>query len=300
MTTQDRTREEAIRDLYQDLLGREADEEGLQHYLTNYQWDLDVIERHIQASDEYYKRHNAPLFNVGIGRDAGRDRQNQYFDSADYIQALTIGGPLNLERTRNEVLDWLRDAAAGQRWLRPQNRPGVVNPDMPGGINLFDRIEGAGSPNRDINTSWGDYASKPDAGQYFGHGDLAATRALSFRDEEIKSVLDQNMEWLRDKNLPVDQGGDISGVYNMLEVTPEDDPYVQDRPKVTRQPSRFDETISRNTIERPSRDRLTINPGEATVGKRQRSGATRAKAVRPKYRQTTDLAREARNSLNIS
>ena len=195
-------REQQVKQLYNDLLGRDPDPVGWQHYVFDMNISIDMVRRHIRGSDEFYKRNTVPKFSVGLGADSSAPRQGQYFGGADYIEALKLGGASNVVNTRNEVLDWLRDTASGQRWLRPQHRPGATAPEMPGGINLFDRIEGAGTPNRDINPSWGDYAANPEAGQYFGHADLLATRALRFSDVEIKSVLDQNLEWLRDANLP--------------------------------------------------------------------------------------------------
>ena len=294
-------REAKVKEIYNRLLGRDPDESGWQTYVFDSNVSTDTIEATIRASNEYYKRFNAPKYNVGIGRDAGNLRQDQYYDPADYIESLKMGGEGNLKRTRNEVLDWLRDAATGQRWLRDEQRAGATNPDMPGGISLFDRIEGAGAPNRDINPGWGDYAANTEAGQYFGHADLLATRALNFQDVEIRSVLDQNMGWLRDANLPLSQGGSPTGVYESLQLTgvdaPPHDTKKPGSPTVTRNPSQYDVDIERTVIGQPDRDSLKINPGQALTTKAARG--IKAKRPRKKYKQTTDLSRESRN-LNIS
>ena len=206
-------RERQIKQLYIDLLGRDPDPGGWQHYVFDENIPTDIVRRHIEGSDEYYNRNaGVPEFGVSLGGDKNAAMiQNQWFGGADYIEALRMGGEHNVIRTRNEVLDWLRQEE-GWRWLEPGQRRGMSPEGGP--INLFDRIEGAGSPNRDINPSWGDYNADPDAGKYFTHDDLMATRAIRFQEHEIKSVLDQNLDWLRDEDKP----GVSGGVYESLEL----------------------------------------------------------------------------------
>ena len=286
-------KERGVKKAYETLLGRSPDLVGWNYYVHESTFPLSVVERHIRQSDEYYKRNVAPRFSVGLGADADRPRQGQYFGDADYIEALKVGGLSNLKRTRNEVLDWLRDATTGGRWLTQGNRPGRSEGDD---INLFDRIEGAGSPNRDISPLWGDLGSNPDAQRYFGHADLMATRALNYPDVQIKSVLDENLDWLRDANLPKHLGGTMTGVYESLNLTggdtPVHDPYSPESPEVTRTPSEYNVNITRDIIDKPSRDSLKITPGQAFVGKTAR-GVSKAKRTRRRVRETKDLARKA-------
>ena len=281
--------EQDIHDLYQEHLGRDADPEGLSHYF-NSGWPLHVIEKDIKDSIEYFRKHDDPPFEVKYGADSHKPHQNRAFGGADYIQALIEGGPLNLERTYSDVLKWLQ-GDSGQKWLAPLNRRGQTNPEMPGGIGLFDRIEGAGAPNRDINPGWGDCSTDPEAGSFFTHDDLMATRAIGFREEEIKGVLDNNLAWLRSGDRPGVEGG----VYESLYISQSQDDWTPGSPRVTRNPSEYDVRRTRIPQTRDIKDSLKINTGDSFVGKTAR-GVETAKRTRRRVRQTTDLQR----SLNIS
>ena len=286
-------REAAIWRLYDTLLGRLPDEGGWQHYVFDENIPTDIVRRRIEDSDEYWKK-NAGVSEYGVGlggdKDAGA-QQHQYFGGADYIQALRMGGENNLRRTRNEVLGWLREGE-NFRWLSLGNRRGQSPEGGP--VNLFDMIEGAGSPNRDINPRWGDH-SIPGEAEFFTHDDLMATRAIRFKEHEIKSVLDQNPGWLRDADKP----GVAGGVYESLNLGWEDqedhDTTRPESPTVTRTPSEYNVPIDRETISQPDRESLKMTPGQAFVGKTAR-GVNKAKRTRRRVRQTTDLQR----SLNIS
>lgn len=286
-------RERQIKQLYNDLLGRDPDPGGWQHYVFDENIPTDIVRRRIEGSDEYYKRNaGVPEYGVSLGGDKNAAMiQNQWFGGADYIEALRMGGENNLRRTRNEVLDWLRQEE-GWRWLEPGQRRGMSPEGGP--INLFDRIEGAGSPNRDINPSWGDH-SIPGEKEFFTHDDLMATRAIRFKEHEIKSVLDQNLGWLRDADKP----GVAGGVYESLNLGWEDqedhDTTRPESPTVTRIPSEYNVPIDRETILQPDRESLKMTPSQAFVGKTAR-GVNKAKRTRRRVRQTTDLQR----SLNIS
>ena len=285
-------RERQIKQLYIDLLGRDPDPTGWQLYVFDSNIPSDIVRRHIEGSDEYWKRNaGVPEYGVGLGGDRDQPMiQNQWFGGADYTEALRMGGENNLRRTRNEVLDWLRNE--GERWVNPSNRRGQSPEGGP--INLFDRIEGAGSPNRDINPSWGDHSIEGEA-EFFTHDDLMATRAIRFKEHEIKSVLDQNPGWLRDADKP----GVAGGVYESLNLGWEDqedhDTTRPESPTVTRTPSEYNVPIDRETISQPDRESLKMTPSQAFVGKTAR-GVNKAKRTRRRVRQTTDLQR----SLNIS
>ena len=297
-------REQSIYDYYKNYLGRVPDQIGWEHYLGG-GLSTDLIGRSIRDSDEYFKRTTTPKFAVEYGADSDKDRQNQYFGAADYIEALKAGGVQNLPRTRQDILEWLE--SGNFRWLQEEHRPGGVDPNMPGGIGLYDRIKGSGSPARDINTSWGDYSDDPVAGTKFDYADLLATRALRFSDEEIKSVLDEesNQDWLKASDKP----GVHGGLYENLDIPyPEtEDPWVPSPPTKTTTPSEFNVDIERSTVAAIDRESLKIGSIETFVGKRAR-GMERAKDLgrrtneqgkkikRKKLRQTTDLQR----SLNIS
>ncbi len=286
-------RERQIKQLYNDLLGRDPDPSGWQHYVFDQNIPTDIIRRYIQDSDEYWKRHaGEPKYGVGLGGDKDQPMiQNQWFGGADYIEALRMGGENNLRRTRNEVLGWLREGE-NFRWMNLTNRRGMSPEGGP--VNLFDMIEGAGSPNRDINPRWGDHSIEGEA-DFFTHDDLMATRAIRFKDKEIKSVLDQNPGWLRDADKP----GVAGGVYESLNLGWEDqddhDTTKPESPRVTRIPSEYNVAVDRETISRPERDSLKMTPGQAFVGRTAR-GMETAKRTRRRVRQTTDLQR----SLNIS
>ena len=288
-------REKAVWQLYNDLLGRLPDEGGFQHYVYDSNIPINIVRHHIEDSDEYWKKNaGVPTYGVGLGTDKdASSQQHQYFGGADYIEALKVGGKHNLKRTRNEVLDWLK-SGENFRWLHPNARKGQ-SPEggPPSSINFFDRLEGAGAPNRDINPYWGD-ASQSNK-NFFTHDDLMATRAINFKEHQIKSVLDQNPDWLLDADKP----GVAGGVYESLNLGWEDsyvhDPTSPDSPTVTRTSSEYDISIGRETISQPDRESLKMTPGQAFVGKTAR-GVNKAKRTRRRVRQTTDLQR----SLNIS
>ena len=305
------TRERAIKHYYLTHLGRRPDQEGWDYY-TSVNWSTNLIEQDIRGSLEYWRRNTIPRYSVAHGGDSHKQdtsttpaRQFQHFGGADYIEALKTGGVQNLARTRKDILEWLE--SGNFRWLQEEHRPGGVDPNMPGGIGLYDRIKGSGSPARDINPGWGDYSDDPAAGTKFDYADLLATRALRFSDEEIKSVLDveSNQDWLKDHDKPGVQGG----LYENLDIPyPEtEDPWVPSPPTRTATPSEFNVDIERSTVGAIDRESLKIGSIETFVGKRAR-GMERAKDLgrrtneqgkkikRKKLRQTTDLQR----SLNIS
>ena len=221
------------------------------------------------------------------------------FGGADYHAALHPYryDTEKLKTTRQDVLAWL--TGEGASTLGEGNKPGQ------GG--LYDWIQ---TPT--IHTKWGDTSQHlpdhPDhKAKWFGAADLDASRAGGFSDPEILEWLKANLTKVRGPNIP---GG--GGIYDWLSgaatderpddyanITQPEDPYVPkdpNSPKVTRNTSNYP-TFGGDTINRPSRDSLKINPGSNKIPKTAR-GLSSPK--RKKYEQTTDLARQARNSLNIS
>ena len=221
------------------------------------------------------------------------------FGGADYHAALHPHryDTEKLKTTRQDVLAWL--TGEGASTLGKGNRPGE------GG--LYDWIK---TP--DLRTDWGDTSGLPledpyHKSKWFGAADLDASRAGGFTDSQILEWLQGNMHVLREDNLP---GG--GGLYDWLSgaatddrpdvydnITQPEDPYVPkdpNSPKVTRNTSNYS-TFEGATINRPSRDSLKIQPSGNMIPKNAR---TLSSPKRKKYEQTTDLARQARNSLNIS
>ena len=223
------------------------------------------------------------------------------FGGADYAAALDPhkGDTSKLRSTREAVLAWL--TGEGASTLGEGNKPGQ------GG--LYDWIK---TPT--IHEKWGDTSQHPlghpdHKSKWFGAADLDASRAGGFSDPEILEWLQGNLTKVRGPNIP--GGGD--GVYDWLtgatsegdrpdknpNVTQPEDPYVPkdpNSPKVTRNTSNYP-TYGGATINRPSRDGLKIQPSSNMLPKNAR---TLSSPKRKKYEQTTDLARQARNSLNIS
>ena len=287
-------REALITALYQEYFDREPDPQGLAMYVDG-DWSIAEIENIFLNSDEYFRKNASPAkFATDYGRDADSLQQHQSFGPADYIEALKTGGELNVQNTRLEILDWLR-GDTGKRWLNTQHKPGgtPTAPEMQG-IGLYDRIEGSGSPNRDINTAWGDYHNDPAAGSYFTHDDLLATRAIKYPDEQIRNVLDLNPDWLRDEDKP----GAAGGVYESLSIgmsitPPEPGSITVNRPAA----SEYNTVRSRQTPLKPTEDEFenitdSLKMSGSFVSKTARGSKRRRPAK--KYKQTKDLSREYR------
>ena len=128
----------------------------------------------------------------------GRNIGAHDFGGADYIRALRaeVASGKSPSQARAEVLGWLQninDLEGGWVHLWQGNKPGAGTPDYP--ITLMDRIIGAGSPHRDINTEWREYTDNlnviEDSQNTFTQADLLATRALSYPDEQIASWVEQ-------------------------------------------------------------------------------------------------------------
>ena len=220
---------------------------------------------------------------------------SEKFGGADYAAALDPykHDTTRLRSTREAVLAWL--TGEGASTLGEGNKPGQ------GG--LYDWIQ---TP--DLRTDWGDTSLDPDKNKWFGAADLDASRAGGFSDPQILEWLQGRMHVLRDNNLP-----GKGGLYDWLSgasteddrpdknpnITYTEDEYVPkdpNSPKVTRLSSNYP-TFGGDVINRPSRDGLKIQPSGNMIPKNAR---TLSSPKRKKYEQTTDLARQARNSLNIS
>ena len=217
------------------------------------------------------------------------------FGGADYAAALDPhkSDTEKLKQTRQSVLAWL--TGEGSSKLASNNQPG-----QPGG--LYDWIQ-----NPTIHERWGD-ATLEGRTEFFGAADLDASRAGGFTDPQILEWLQSNLTKVRGPNIP--GGGDIydwlSGTASEDDrpdrnpnITQPEDPYVPGdsrSPSVTRRDSNY-VGFDGLTINRPSRDSLKIKPGGNMLPKNARSLSS---PKRKKYEQTTDLARQARNSLNIS
>ena len=149
----------------------------------------------------------------------GRNIGAHDFGGADYIRALRaeVASGKSPSQARAEVLGWLQninDLEGGWVHLWQGNKPGAGTPDYP--ITLMDRIIGAGSPHRDINTEWREYTDNlnviEDSQNTFTQADLLATRALSYPDEQIAS-------WVEQQEPGVVPGGTdegAGGVYHTL------------------------------------------------------------------------------------
>ena len=222
------------------------------------------------------------------------------FGGADYAAALDPykHDTEKLKTTRQDVLAWL--TGEGASTLGEGNKPGQ------GG--LYDWIE---TPK--LRTNWGDTSKHlpdhPDhKSKWFGAADLDASRAGGFTDPQILEWLQSNIHVLKDDNVP-----GKGGLYDWLSgaaseddrpetnpnLTQIEDPYVPkdpNSPKVTRNTSNYP-TYGGATINRPERDGLKIQPSGNMIPKNARRLTS---PKRKKYEQTTDLARQARNSLNIS
>ena len=332
--------QQEITQAYSDILGRDPDVTGLNHYLNSGK-DITTIRGEMLHSDEAVTKGFSPKYDLRPGNPTK-------FGHADYAYALIddptwSGHPHGTKDTefighrgdaakqqdiRQAVISWL--AGAGSQYLDDPNKPGGS-----GEYNLWDAIN---NPRLDP-AAWGDH-SDPDADaqiSYFGGRDLDAARAGGFTDLQIKTFLDENPNLLRDKNvpggggvydwlkIPGDNGGDNGGDDGGDDGDPEDgshwsDPYSDYdesdiKPTVSDidyldwsdTPSTNIPSITRNQVQFNERQRLTIDksPGESlyfkpkdTMIAKRTKGALRK--PRPKYRQTTDLARQARNSLNIS
>ena len=233
--------------------------------------------------------------------DISRGNDPRSFGGADYDYALSVSGDVNA--TRKEILDWLRDQPY---WLTRGNEPG--SPKRPeeydewslsgrgGGYGLFDRIEGKGhdlgSGSRDISTAWGDYGADPEAGQFFTHEDLRATRAMGFGDKEIQEWLDapEQASVLRE----ADKRGKPGGVYGSLDIGPTqtNNPFSTFNTR-SRDFSTPDPDSSKDP--REGRESLTIGTRKPFAARRA-DKAYGAKRISKKVRETKDL----RRSLNIS
>ena len=298
----DTVRSQYILSEFRTLLGREPRPDEFNLYFNETDptqggrplWDRNRLRTHIRSSDEYYRRTHTSSYNTAA-------QDPRAFENPDYIRALAEGGEYNTQRTRQEILAWLSQPASdpnrGERFLKGQ-RPFSYAPDKPGGGGLYDMIAATG----EIHTRWGDTQTHPDADQWFSRGDLLATRAMGFSEREIQQYLDENPGVLKEDHRP----GQAGGVYEAVRSgTPLSDVPIPD-PTVTRDPNQF---VPREpqTIERPERDSLTINPNETYLNTwvegRLKAGTgdvrRRKGNVRPKYTSTKDLSREARNSLNI-
>lgn len=301
-------RGEYITQLYIKYFDREPDDAGYAHYMTGGGKDFTIreIESIILNSDEYFRKNADPAdikYPVHYGGDTDTPQQGQAFGPADYIEALKAGGQVNLQRTRLDILDWLR-GDTGSRWLNPQHKKGGTPsaPEM-GGIGLYDRIEGTGSPNRDINTAWGDYDADPDAGKFFTHADLMATRAINYDDVHIRNVLDRNPEWLREEDQPGAAGGVYESLSSYTTPPPEPGKITVNRPAT----SEYDVTRTRKTPVKPTEDEFenitdSLKMGSQFVAKTARGVKADLRhqkhhpGTRKKYKQTTDLSRRKRNA----
>ena len=221
----------------------------------------------------------------------------EFFGGADYAAALfphkrDTG---KLKETRNRVLDWLLE---NPQFLAEPHKPGKEG-------GLYERIK-----NPSLHTRWGD-STLPGRSDYFGGADLDASRAAGFSDEQIRTWLDVNPHVLREDKKP-----GSGGLYDWLtgdavddrpddladwtaNITYAETPYIpkaSNTPTVTRDASNYT-TYEGMTINRPDRTSLKINPNNEMIPKNTRS----LKAPkRKKYEQTSDLTRQARQSLNIS
>ena len=202
------------------------------------------------------------------------------FGGADYMAALQTQG-VDPYTTRQEVLAWLTD---NPEFLAYGNRPKEFRPeydkDKPETYGLYERIKGE-YHNRDINTFWGDWSKDPDAGQFFTHDDLLATRAMGFTELEISDWIDTNQGTLRDADKP----GVVGGVYESI-----DRGIARNRTSISR-----DQFLRERVTPTIGESDLKIKTAAPLIHKAAR-GVERAKRTRPQYKQTTDLAR---SSLNI-
>ena len=249
------------------------------------------------------------------------------FGHADYWAALInvrdedkTSSQEALKTQRQRVLDWLV-TTEGRSTLAPSNIPGQTG-------GLYEDINTGA-----ISARFGDH-SIPDGerDKWFGHADLASALAAGKSRAHILSWIEGKgaTNILRAGNVPGKEGG----IYEWLL----DDTTTDETPDNTGNVTEADETsqeqadnnpgnywdniyntgnyvdpgsnalnVTRNTssyptldgdvITRPSRNGLKIRPGDTMIPK----GAMSLKAPkRKKYEQTTDLARHARHSLNIS
>ena len=234
---------------------------------------------------------------------------SEYFGVADYAAALFPDkrDTPKLQSTRNRILDWLLE---NPQKLESKDQPGMTE-------GLYENIK-----EQKLSNYWGDRSLYSEAPDYFGGADLDASRAAGFSDVQIKDFLDkQDHSNLREKNQP---GG--GGIYDWLTGTATDDrpdalaawPSISvanrkvstspilptPKPTVTNVGSDYTtlEGLSISSIaglHKPTGDSLKW-PGGDTMAPKSAKGVSLKTPKRKRYTQTTDLAREARNSLNIS
>ncbi len=234
-----------------------------------------------------------------------------------------------LKTQRQRVLDWLI-TDEGKSTLAPTNVPGYKNPDTGEYAGLYEHIKSDNWSN--ITEVFGDHSTAPDRHKWFGHADLSHALAAGKSRADILSWIEGKgaTNILRDGNVPGREGGvyewllddstttttpdntgNVSTATQTSQEQAESDPnsywggvyntggYVDpgsNAPNVTRNTSNYP-TLDGDVITRPDRRSLKIRPGDTMIPK----GAMSLKAPkRKKYEQTTDLARQARNSLNIS
>lgn len=240
---------------------------------------------------------------------------SEKFGHADYWAALMNvrdddkqSSQQALKTQRQRVLDWL--VGEGKEYLGPKNVPGYVDPDTGQPEGLYEHIKADSWPS--ITEVFGDHSSAPDRHEWFGHADLAHALAAGKTRADILSWVNEQgaTNILRDGNVPGSEGGIYEWLLDDSTTTktpdnpgtindPTTNPYTptdSNTPDVTRNTSSYP-TLDGDVITRPSRRSLKIRPGDTMIPK----GAMSLKAPkRKKYEQTTDLARQARNSLNIS
>ena len=331
--------QQEITQAYSDILRRDPSVTDLNYYLNSGK-DIKTIRGEMLHSDEAHRKGYDPKHDLRPGdptKFGHADYAYALIDdptwsghphgTKDHEFIGHRGDAAKQQEIRQAVIAWL--AGAGSQYLDDPNKPGGS-----GEYNLWDAIN---NPKLDP-AAWGDH-SDPDAEaqiKYFGGRDLDAARAGGFTDLQIKTFLDENPHLLRDKNvpgkggvydwlkIPGDDGYDtnagnsnsggneyeshwtdpyneyqesgIKPTVSDIDLPDWSDTPNTDIPSITRNQVQFNER-QRLTIDKPPGESLYFKPKDTMIAKRAK-GALRK--PRPKYRQTTDLARQARNSLNIS
>ena len=217
----------------------------------------------------------------------GSDRST--FGHADYWASL-----MNL---RDEEKDSPQEALKTQRnrvlaWLTGEGKDTLAEGHGPGEEGgLYERIKG--DP---LSTIFGD-KSQPGRGDWFGQSDLSHALASGKSRSDILSwIQDQGAtNVLRGGNLPGVEGGIYEWLADAATGGGGDGGSSGSIP-VTRDDKNYP-TLGGGSVELDDRTSLKIRPRDTMLPKRTTSLSS---PKRNKYEQTTDLARQARNSLNIS